>query len=149
MKRLVIVGATGMVGGHALRYALEQGDVEHVTSIGRRKLGISHFKLTQSPHPDFAHCSTLAETLAGQDGAIYCLGTYTGVVPDAELRRVHPSSPSQQPQCGILNFKREWRGPDRAESDGFRSLQGRGRESAARGRGSPRLHFPSRLHLPR
>ena len=88
MKRLVIVGATGMVGGYALRYALEHPDVEHVTSIGRRKLGISHFKLTEVLHADFADCSALAETLTGQDGAIFCLGTYTGVVTDAELRRI-------------------------------------------------------------
>jgi uncharacterized protein YbjT (DUF2867 family) len=88
MKRLVIVGATGMVGGYALRYALQQPDVEHVTSVGRRKLGISHSKLTEVLHPDFADCSALAETLTGQDGAIFCLGTYTGVVTDAEMRRI-------------------------------------------------------------
>jgi uncharacterized protein YbjT (DUF2867 family) len=88
MKRLVIVGATGMVGGHALRYALEQPDVEHVTSVGRRKVGISHCKLTEVLHPDFADCSALAQTLTGQDGALFCLGTYTGVVTDAELRRI-------------------------------------------------------------
>jgi uncharacterized protein YbjT (DUF2867 family) len=88
MKRLVIVGASGMVGGHALRYALEHPDVELVTSIGRRKLGISHPKLTQVLHPDFSDCSPLAETLKGQDGAIFCLGTYTGAVSDAELRRI-------------------------------------------------------------
>jgi uncharacterized protein YbjT (DUF2867 family) len=88
MKRLIIVGATGMVGGDALRYALEQPDVEHVTSVGRRKLGIVHPKLTEVLHPDFADCSALAKTLTGQDGAIFCLGTYTGVVTDAELRRI-------------------------------------------------------------
>ncbi|HWX30480.1 MAG TPA: NAD-dependent epimerase/dehydratase family protein [Steroidobacteraceae bacterium] len=88
MKRLAIVGATGMVGGYVLRYALEQPDVEHVTSVGRRKLGISHSKLTEVLHRDFADCSALAETLTGQDGAIFCLGTYTGVVTDAELRRI-------------------------------------------------------------
>src|SRR5580698_8272435 len=88
MKRLVIVGATGMVGGYALRYALEHPDVEHVTSVGRKKLGISHSKLTEVLHPDFADCSALAETLTGQDGAIFCLGTYTGVVTDAELRTI-------------------------------------------------------------
>jgi uncharacterized protein YbjT (DUF2867 family) len=77
-----------MVGGQALRYALEHPDVEHVTSIGRRKLGISHPKLTEVLHPDFADCSALAQTLAGQDGAIFCLGTYTGAVTDAELRRI-------------------------------------------------------------
>jgi len=88
MTRLVIAGATGMVGGYGLRYALEQPDVEHVTSVGRRKLGISHSKLTEVLHRDFADCSALVETLRGQDGAIFCLGTYTGVVTDAELHRI-------------------------------------------------------------
>jgi uncharacterized protein YbjT (DUF2867 family) len=88
MKRLVIVGATGMVGGYALRYALEQPDVKDVTSLGRRKLGISHAKLTEVLHPDFADCSALAETLTRQDGAIFCLGTYTGAVTDPQLRRI-------------------------------------------------------------
>jgi uncharacterized protein YbjT (DUF2867 family) len=88
MKRLVIVGATGMVGGYALRYALEQPDVEHVTSVGRRKLGISHSKLTEVLHADFADCSALTQVLVGQDGAIFCLGTYTGAVTDAQLRTI-------------------------------------------------------------
>jgi uncharacterized protein YbjT (DUF2867 family) len=88
MKRLVIVGASGMVGGYALRYALEHPNVERVTSVGRRNLGISHAKLTEVLHPNFADCSALAKTLSGQDAAIFCLGTYTGAVPDAELRRI-------------------------------------------------------------
>ena len=88
MKRLVIVGASGMVGGHALRYALEHPNVERVTSVGRRNLGISHPKLTEVLHPNFADCSALAKTLSGQDAAVFCLGTYTGAVPDAELRRI-------------------------------------------------------------
>ena len=37
-KHLVIVGATGMVGGYALRYGLDHPAVETVTSIGSRKL---------------------------------------------------------------------------------------------------------------
>jgi uncharacterized protein YbjT (DUF2867 family) len=86
-KRLVIVGATGMVGGYALRDALENPAVGRATSIGRRKLGISHPKLTEVLHRDFADCSALAETLSGQDAAVFCLGTYTGSVSDAELRR--------------------------------------------------------------
>jgi uncharacterized protein YbjT (DUF2867 family) len=88
MKRLVIVGATGMVGGCALRYALDQPEVEHVTSVGRRTLGISHFKLTEVLHPDFTDCSALEGTLTGQDGVVFCLGTYTGAVADAQLRKV-------------------------------------------------------------
>jgi uncharacterized protein YbjT (DUF2867 family) len=87
-KRLVIVGATGMVGGCALRYALDHPAVGRVTAIGRKPTGITHPRLTQVLHQDFADCSGLAVALAGQDAAVFCLGTYTGAVPDAELRRV-------------------------------------------------------------
>ena len=86
--RLVIVGATGMVGGYALRYALELPAVERVVSISRRKTGISHPKLDEVLHQDFSDCSELAQTLAGQDAAVFCLGVYTGTVTDAEMRTI-------------------------------------------------------------
>jgi len=85
---LVLVGATGMVGGYALRYALEHPAVETVTAIGRRTLGISHAKLNEILHPNFGDCSTLAESLSHQDPAIFCLGAYTGTVSDAKLRTI-------------------------------------------------------------
>jgi len=86
--RLVIVGATGMVGGYALRYALEHPAVKSATAIIRSKLDISHPKLNQVVHRDFADCSALAEALSGEDGAVFCLGAYTGAVSDAELRTI-------------------------------------------------------------
>ena len=88
MKRLVIVGASGMVGGCALRCALEHPNVGQVTSVGRRNLGISHPKLIEVLHQDFADCSALAGTLSGQDAAVFCLGTYTGAVSDEQLRKI-------------------------------------------------------------
>jgi uncharacterized protein YbjT (DUF2867 family) len=87
-KRLVIVGATGMVGGYALRFALEDSAVISVMAIGRRPLGISHPKLNEVIHQDFSNCSALAEPLSGQDAAIFCLGVYTGAVSDTQLREV-------------------------------------------------------------
>jgi uncharacterized protein YbjT (DUF2867 family) len=86
-ERLVIVGATGMVGGYALRYGLDHPAIGTVTAIGRKKLGISHPKLKEVLHQDFTDCSALAEALSRQDAAVYCLGTYTGAVTDAELRK--------------------------------------------------------------
>ena len=86
--RLVIVGGTGMVGGYALRYVLDDPAVGAVTAIGRKKLGISHPKLKEVLHQDFAHCEGLADALSGQDAVIFCLGTYTGAVSDTELRKV-------------------------------------------------------------
>jgi uncharacterized protein YbjT (DUF2867 family) len=87
-RRLVIVGATGMVGGYALRYALGHPGVGRVTAISRKTLGISHPKLKEVLHQDFADCSALSEPLSGQDASVFCLGTYTGSVSDAELRKI-------------------------------------------------------------
>jgi uncharacterized protein YbjT (DUF2867 family) len=86
--RLVIVGSTGMVGGYALRYALEHPAVGAVTAIGRKELGISHPKLKEVLHQNFADCSALAEALSGQDSAVFCLGAYTGAVSEADLRMI-------------------------------------------------------------
>ena len=85
-KRLVIVGATGMVGGYALRYAIDHPAVEVVTAIGRKPVGLSHRKLKEVVHPNFEDCSALVEPLKQQDAVVFCLGTYTGAVTDTELR---------------------------------------------------------------
>jgi uncharacterized protein YbjT (DUF2867 family) len=123
-KRLVIVGATGMVGGYALRYALDHRAVGRVTAIGRRKLGISHSKLDEVLHRDFADCSALVETLAGVNAAIFCLGTYTGSVADAELRKITVDYP--------IEFARVLRG---SSSDAaFSFLSGNGADPTGRSR---------------
>src|SRR6201993_4229611 len=85
---LAIVGATGMVGGYVLRYALDHPSVGLITVIGRRKLGIFHPKLKEVLHQDFADCTALAGALSDQNAAVFCLGVYTGAVPDAEFRKI-------------------------------------------------------------
>jgi uncharacterized protein YbjT (DUF2867 family) len=122
--RISIVGATGMVGGYALRYALEHPAVVRVTAIGRRKLGISHPKLKEVLHRDFADCSALAEPLSGQDAAVYCIGAYTGAVPDAVLRKITVDY--------TIEFARVLRGssPDAA----FSFLSGGGADPTGRSR---------------
>jgi uncharacterized protein YbjT (DUF2867 family) len=123
-QTLVIVGATGMVGGYALRYALDNSEVKSVTSIGRKKLGISHPKLKEVLHQNFADCSPLSDVLSGQDGAVYCLGTYTGSVSDAELHRITVDY--------TVEFSRVLRGssPDAA----FSFLSGNGADPTGRSR---------------
>jgi uncharacterized protein YbjT (DUF2867 family) len=51
-------------------------------------LGISHPKLKEVLHPDFADCSALADALSSQNAAVFCLGAYTGAVSNAELRKI-------------------------------------------------------------
>ncbi len=87
-RSIVIVGATGMVGGHALELSLEHPEVGRVTVIGRRPTGVAHPKLREVLHADFADCAPLAAALTGHDVALYCLGAYTGAVSDAVFRRI-------------------------------------------------------------
>ena len=123
-QKLVIVGASGMVGGYALRYALDHLVVERVTAIGRRKLGILHPKLMDVLHRDFADCSALAAALSVQNAAVFCLGAYTGAVPDAELRKITVDY--------TIEFARVLRGssPDAA----FSFLSGSGADPTGRSR---------------
>src|SRR5260221_11364405 len=93
--RIVVVGATGLVGGYAVRYALEQPAVGTVTTIGRKKLGISHPKLREVLHRDFTDCSPLAQALSGQDAAVFCLGPSTAAGAGADCRTVTWGSTGQ------------------------------------------------------
>jgi uncharacterized protein YbjT (DUF2867 family) len=123
-KRVVIVGGSGMVGGDALRYALDHAAVGSVTAIGRKKLGVSHVKLREVLHQDFADCSPLAETLSGQDAVVFCLGAYTGAVADAEFRRITVDYP--------VEFARVLRGSSPGASFSF--LSGSGADPTGRSR---------------
>jgi NAD(P)H-binding len=149
-----------MVGGYALRYALDDDSVKTVTAIVRRKLGISHPKLREVLHADFADCSTLSSALSGQDAVVFCLGTYAGAVSDAELRKVTveytiefarvlrgASSTRRQSRSGFFILERKRRGPDGKKSHRFRAIQRRGRERTDRCRVRERLPFPPRLYL--
>ena len=123
-QKIVIVGARGMVGGYALRYALDQPAIERVTAIGRKRLGMSHPKLTEVLHQDFADCSALKVALSGQDAAVFCLGAYTGAVPEEELRKITVDY--------TIEFARVLRGsnPDAA----FSFLSGNGADPTGRSR---------------
>ena len=87
-QRLVVFGATGMVGGEALTIALDHPDVAGVTSVSRRPTGRTHPKLREVTHADFADLKPIEGELSGHTALLFCLGVYTGAVPDDQLRRI-------------------------------------------------------------
>jgi uncharacterized protein YbjT (DUF2867 family) len=113
-----------MVGGYALRYALDHSAGGTVTAVGRKRLGISHPKLQEVLHQDFADCSTLAKALSDKDAAVFCLGAYTGAVSDAELRRITVDY--------TIEFARVLRG--RSPEASFSFLSGNGADPTGRSR---------------
>ncbi|MBV9957569.1 MAG: oxidoreductase [Acidobacteria bacterium] len=72
-RTALLVGATGLVGGHCLELLLQDEAYERVVTLGRRQLPLRHAKLTQQVI-DFARLPEYAELMRAQD--VFCaLGT--------------------------------------------------------------------------
>jgi len=87
-KRVIITGATGMVGGLALSMCLDNMDVSRVTSVGRNSTGIEDARLRDVMVEDFEDYSKAVDAFGNQDVALFCLGVYTGAVPDDLFRKI-------------------------------------------------------------
>jgi uncharacterized protein YbjT (DUF2867 family) len=87
-KRVIITGATGMIGGLALRFCLDSDEVSEVTSIVRRSVEITNAKLSEVIHNDYTDYSEIEAAFDNQDIALFCIGVYTGAVPDDEFRKI-------------------------------------------------------------
>lgn len=85
--KVIIFGATGMVGQGVLRECLVDPGVESVLSIGRRPCGRQdHPKLQEILHDDFFNYSAIESRLAGYDACFFCLGV-SSVGMEAERYR--------------------------------------------------------------
>jgi len=83
-----MTGATGMVGGEALKACLENEEVGRVTSLVRRHSGISHKKLTEVIVKDFLDYSDMEGHFKNVDLVLYCLAVYKGKVSKDEYRTI-------------------------------------------------------------
>jgi hypothetical protein len=72
--KVIITGATGMVGEGVLNECIQHPSIESILVITRKKLEISHPKIKSLVHPDFFDLSTVTETLKGYDACLFCLG---------------------------------------------------------------------------
>lgn len=81
--KLILFGATGMIGQGALKAALADPGVERVLAVVRSPLGESHAKLRELQHRDFNDWSAAASDLAGYDACLFCLGVSAGGMTEA------------------------------------------------------------------
>jgi uncharacterized protein YbjT (DUF2867 family) len=86
--KVIIFGATGMVGHGALHESLLASDVEQVLAVGRRPTGVRHPKLREVTLADFTDLSPIAGELAGYDACFYCLGVSSVGLDEAEYTRI-------------------------------------------------------------
>ncbi|MER5885864.1 NAD(P)H-binding protein [Streptomyces sp. NPDC001941] len=86
--RVIVFGASGLVGHGALRACLLDDDVTEVLAVLRRPLPVSHPKLRQVVHEDFTDYSALQDRLTGLDACLFCLGTSSVGMDEAAYTRV-------------------------------------------------------------
>jgi len=86
--KVILFGASGMVGQGVLRECLLDPDVDRVLSIVRALSGQSHPKLRELVHKDFFDFSAIEGDLTGYDACFFCLGVSSAGMKEADYRHV-------------------------------------------------------------
>src|SRR5262249_49074550 len=86
--KVVIFGASGMVGQGVLGECLLDPDVTHVLSIGRNKTAGDEPKLREVVHQNFLDFSSLENDLTGFDACFFCLGITSAGMSEEAYRRI-------------------------------------------------------------
>ncbi|GAA0879864.1 epimerase [Algoriphagus jejuensis] len=86
--KIILTGATGMVGEGVLLECLENDQVSEVLSISRKPYSISHPKFSELLVSDFLQIDTYRENLTGFDACFYCAGVSSVGMNEADYTHI-------------------------------------------------------------
>jgi uncharacterized protein YbjT (DUF2867 family) len=86
--KVILFGATGMIGQGVLRECLRSPDVDSVLAIGRAATGVSHPKLRELVRKDLFDLADVADELAGYDACLFCLGVSSAGMSEQAYHRI-------------------------------------------------------------
>lgn len=86
--KILIFGATGMVGQGVLRECLEDSRVESVLVVGRSSVRLTDPKIREILHVDFLDFKPIQSQLAGYDACFFCLGASAAGKSEDDYRRL-------------------------------------------------------------
>ncbi len=86
--KVIVTGATGMVGKGVLLECLEHSAVARVLSLARSPVGMTHPKLGAVVHRDLFDLTPAERELAGYDACFFCLGASSVGMKEADYYRV-------------------------------------------------------------
>ncbi len=86
--KVIVFGATGMVGQGVLLECLADPAVESILSVGRSPSGLTHPKLVDLVHADLFDFASIEEKLRGYDACFFCLGVSSSGMAEADYHRV-------------------------------------------------------------
>jgi len=87
-KKVIITGATGMVGKGILLECLDHETIDEVLFIGRSPLGMKHPKLKELIHKDFADFSDVKDQLKYYDACFFSLGISAAGLNEEDYTRI-------------------------------------------------------------
>src|SRR6202790_4033216 len=86
--KVILFGATGMVGQGVLRECLLDAGVESVLAVGRSPTGGQHCQPREIAHDNFIDYSAIESQLAGYDACFFCLGVSSVGLNEARYRHL-------------------------------------------------------------
>ncbi|HJW08412.1 MAG TPA: hypothetical protein VJ483_02190 [Holophagaceae bacterium] len=86
--KIILFGATGMVGQGVLRECLLAPDVAQVLCVGRSEIGQSHPKIRERLLPDLGSYAGHEDGLSGYDACFFCLGVSSAGMAEADYERI-------------------------------------------------------------
>jgi uncharacterized protein YbjT (DUF2867 family) len=86
--KVILFGATGMVGQGVLRECLSDEGVQSVLTVGRNSTGRSHAKLRELILKDLFDFAAAGADLQGYDACFFCLGVSSAGMTEANYTRL-------------------------------------------------------------
>lgn len=86
--KVILFGATGMVGQGVLRECLLDAEVDSILSIGRSATGLQDTKLRELVYSNLTDLSVIEDDLRGHDACFFCLGVSSAGMKERDYYRV-------------------------------------------------------------
>ena len=86
--KVVIFGATGMVGKGVLLECLDDARIEQVVLVSRQHSDVKHPKIRELLHQDFFDFTTIQAQFSGLDACFFCLGVSSVGMSEQEYYRL-------------------------------------------------------------
>jgi len=86
--KVIVTGATGMVGEGVLHECLQHPDIAEILVIGRKGSGKDHAKIKEMVIPDFFDLTAVEPQLKNYDACFFCLGVSSIGMKEAEYTKL-------------------------------------------------------------
>ncbi len=86
--KVIVTGATGMVGEGVMHQCLQHNDISEVLVINRKPCGVQHSKLKEIIHSNFFDLSAVENQLNSYDACFFCLGVSSVGMKEEEYTKL-------------------------------------------------------------